>query len=153
MGQKAYKLGVPQLRNLCDFFSVDRTGYQGKDSLVDALLDFLGEPDEEKMKGTTVQEKKGQKGKKGKAKKSEDEAGDREYDDVDDEKLPNAELDAKNNEMPSDDMLRKWVRAYVRCHNMKKSSVKDAMTIASEKFGVDISAQKARLKELLTEEI
>jgi DEK C terminal domain len=150
-------LQVPQLKKLCDFFCVDRTDYNGKDSLVDALLDFLGEPDEEKMKGTLAQPKKGKKGKKGLAKKSEDaedddgEADNHGYDDVDDDKLTNPEFDSDG--MPTDDTLRKWVRAYVRCHNMKTSSVKDALAIASAKFEKDISSQKARLKELLTEEI
>jgi hypothetical protein len=145
---------VPQIKKLCDFFCVDRTDYKGKDNLVDALLDFLGEPGEEKMKGTSVQPNRG---KKGQAKKSEDaeddegEADNHGYDDVDDDKLTNPVFDSDG--MPTDDTLRKWVRAYVRCHNMKTSSVKDALAIASAKFEKDISSQKTRLKELLTEEI
>lgn len=85
-----------------------------------------------------------QEGKKRKEKGVADENG---YDDVGDEPV---DADGK---MPSDEILRRWVRAFVRCHNMKSATIKKAVEIASEKFGVDMSGTKQRLKELLTEEM
>ena len=138
---------------LLDVLAVDRSGIQKKDDLVDLLLDFLGEPQKRFLKGS----KKGAGGKRGRAKhggdsdEEEEEAveseKDDDYSDVDDEKLEDGAGP------PSDEALRRWVRAYVRCHNMKNSTVKSALAIASEKFGVDLSDQKQRLKELLTEEM
>lgn len=153
----------------------------GKDELVDALLDFLGEPSKERLKG--VKAKKSVSKKKTKPKKSkasldenevdnENEDNEDEYDDVGDDKVEEEEEEEgddnvdgeeeqkgekakkkKVKKMPSDESLRKWVRAYVRCHNMKNSTIKNALEIAGDKFGVDLTEQKARLKELLTEEI
>eukprot|EP00568_Trieres_chinensis_P005106 CAMPEP_0183298668 /NCGR_PEP_ID=MMETSP0160_2-20130417/5629_1 /TAXON_ID=2839 ORGANISM="Odontella Sinensis, Strain Grunow 1884" /NCGR_SAMPLE_ID=MMETSP0160_2 /ASSEMBLY_ACC=CAM_ASM_000250 /LENGTH=56 /DNA_ID=CAMNT_0025460765 /DNA_START=32 /DNA_END=202 /DNA_ORIENTATION=- len=55
--------------------------------------------------------------------------------------------------MPSDKALRKWVRAYVRCFNLDKATTKHAIETASDKFGVDLTEKKTRIKELLTEEM
>jgi len=65
------------------------------------------------------------------------------YSDIGDEKIED------EGGVPSDDVLRRWVRAYVRCHNMKKSTIKTALDLASDKFGVDLTEKKQRLKELL----
>lgn len=162
MGAKTYKMTVPLLKKICDFFAVDRASCNGKDALVDVLLDFLGEPSEDKLKGSSAAAAKPKGGgaskKKGKSKKAEEEQDDDDddYSDVGDEKVEAAAEggDEDNSAvMPSDDKLRKWVRAYVRCHNMKKSTIKHALEIAGDKFGVDLSEKKARLKELLTEEM
>ena len=159
MGQKAYKLTVPQLKTLCDVFGVNRNGVSGsKEGLVDAMLDFLGEPNEQYLN-----RKKAKKTKK--EKKTEEEAKDdqtmkedkeeeeeepveqsKEYDDVDDEKVP-------DNAKVTDDTLRRWVRAYVRCHHMGSSTFKQAMGVAEGKFGVDMTDYRQRIKELLTEEM
>ena len=136
---KAYKLHVPQLKKLCDVFAVDRSGVNDKDSLVETLLDFLSVPDEKLTKGA---------GKKAATKKStaskSKSAEDKTLDDYE-EVVEGVE--------PTDQQLRHWVRAYVRCFNTAKVTLKDAVKIAEDKFGVDLSEKKKRLKELLTEEI
>lgn len=160
MGAKTYKMTVPVLKKLCDFFAIDRTNSNGKDILVDVLLDFLGEPSETLLKGAsggkaTRTDSKSSSKETGKAKKGDDEeveeaeedAG--EYSDVGDEKVEAA----AEGELPSDDALRMWVRAYVRCHNMQNSTLKHALEVAGEKFGVDLTEKKSRLKELLSDEM
>lgn len=135
MGAKAYKLAVFQLRKMCDVFGIDRSGAGKKDELCDILLDFLGEPNTNYIKG-----------KKSKLPKYSGELKDNLEDDVEDEQIDGS-VD------PSDEVLRRWVRAYVRCHNMHKSTLKQAMEICSQKFSVDITSRKTRIKELLTEEM
>lgn len=156
MGAKTYKMTIPLLKKLCDFFAIDRASCHSKDVLVDTLLDFLGEPSEDKLKGgkRAKSSSKDNGKKKGKAKTKDDDEEepdddeDEDYDDVGDDKV-----DTPEGGMPTDDRLRKWVRAYVRCHNMKTSTIKHALVIAGEKFGVDLAEQKTRLKEMLTEEM
>lgn len=51
MSVKAYKMTVPVLKDLCDFFDVDRSSSGGgvtidKDTIIDRLLSFLGNPHE-----------------------------------------------------------------------------------------------------------
>ena len=159
MGAKAYKLPVPQLKSILDFLVVDRKGVSTKDDLVDLLLDFLGEPDESYLVGSkksSDKKKSKSANKKSKGDDDDDEEEDEEakekesgdaddYSDVGDEKVDEGP--------PSDEMLRRWVRAYVRCHNMKNSTVKSALELASDKFGVDLSGKKQRIKEFLTEEM
>jgi hypothetical protein len=161
MGAKAYKLTIPQLKSVCDFLTIDRANHNSKDALVDALLDFLGEPEESYLKGSKKssssankrQSRGGGKGKTGKAEAAaaaEPEKDGSDYSDVGDDQV---EEDVAAAAKVTDEALRKWVRAYVRCHNMKKSTIKQAIEIASEKFGVDVSDKKNTLKELLTEEM
>jgi hypothetical protein len=130
-------LQVKQLKKLCDVFAIDRSGITDKDSLVETLLDFLSEPDEKLTKGG---KKKPTKNKSTSSSKSKADPF------SDDEEIVEGE-------MPSDKQLRSWVRAYVRCFNTSKKTLKDAMNIAEEKFGIDLSDKKQRIKELLTEEI
>ena len=54
--------------------------------------------------------------------------------------------------MPSDDVLRTWVRAFVACHNMSTATLRNAIEIASSKFGVDMKGKKETLKMFITEE-
>merc|ERR1712194_22117 len=159
--KKAYKLTVPQLKSLCDMFDVDRTpGPEGekvdKDVLIDRLLDFLGAPHEEYTNGFAKKEEKkstdgGKKKKatKPKATKDDDEemedADDDDDDDGDDEEHGDGKL-------PSDKQLRKWVKAYVACHNMNTATTKHALEVASSKFGVDMKPKKKTIKMFLTEE-
>lgn len=175
MGARAYKLSIPQVKVILDFLTINRYGKQTKDDLVDLLLDFLGEPKKPLLKGASPKKadkkktKRVRKSKGGKDDEEEDEEDnegeneeideedgedenndaddDADYDDVGDETV---EQDGK---LPSDEVLRRWVRAYVRCHNMKTSTIKNALEIASDKFGVDMSEKKQRLKELLTDEM
>lgn len=170
MGAKAYKMSLPQLKSLCDFFGVDRRGALAKDDVVDRLLDFLGEPSAELLIGAsgkrTRNTKKKQKKRNGKAKGEEDneeddldevvDKDDPDYDDVDDDKLKSDEptVDGKAvTKMPTQDKLRKWVRAYVRCFHETKLTVNHALEIASEKFGVDLTPKKADLRKLLIDEL
>ena len=127
---------VPLLKKLCDVFALDRTKVNDKDSLVDLLLNFLGSPSSKPLKG---KKKAGSKKKEIKAKKGSATLDD--YEEI------------IEGEMPTDNQLRQWVRAYVRCFNTSKKSLKDAMEIAEEKFGVSLKSKKERMKELLTEEM
>jgi hypothetical protein len=52
----------------------------------------------------------------------------------------------------SDETLRLWVRAFVRCHNIKTTTLKQAVAIATEKFGVDMTDKTPQIKDLLVEE-
>ena len=150
MGARAYKLPVPLIKSILDFLKVDRKGVTTKDDLVDLLLDFLGEPDEEFIVGFKKStEKKKRKKERTKDEKEDEKGGEEQsgddYSDIGDERVEEGE--------PSDEMLRRWVRAYVRCHNMKNATVTSALELATEKFGVDLSSKKQRFKELLTEEM
>jgi hypothetical protein len=174
MGAKAYKLTLPQLKSLCDFFGVDRRSVTSKDDVVDQLLDFLSEPSAETLVSST--KKKGAKNAKKKkskrnfSKAKNDGAGDSEddddkddvidkddpdYDDVDDDKLKVEDegTNGKSTKIPNQDKLRKWVRAYVRCFHETKLTVNHALEIASEKFGVDLTPKKAELRKLLIDEL
>jgi hypothetical protein len=158
MSTKAYKLTIPLIKKLCDLFHVDRFKLETKDTLIDALLDFLGAPSEDRIKGGKKSKKAaaasaasakssgGKKKKKAAAVEEDDDEEDEDDDDDDDVPL-------KKGELPSDAALRKWVRAYVQCFNLKKATVKHAIATASDKFGVDVSKKKALLKELLTSEM
>jgi hypothetical protein len=55
--------------------------------------------------------------------------------------------------MPDTGQLRKWTKAYICCFNMEKVTIKHALEIAGDKFGVDLSSKKSELKDLLTEEM
>jgi len=177
MGAKAYKLAIPQIKAILDLLKVDRTKKVSKDDLVDLLLDFLGEPKKKFVKGGGTKSKKpaaaakksGKKKKTKKAAKKESDDGEEEEDEEEEEEeaaddeeekpaaaVPNDDYSDIGDEkiedeggVPSDDVLRRWVRAYVRCHNMKKSTIKTALDLASDKFGVDLTEKKQRLKELL----
>lgn len=136
MSIKAFKLTVAEIKNLCDTFDVDRSAEGGKslgkDDLIDRLLDFLGKPEK---KSTKTQQKKSSKKKAATSSSSSKE-----------EKV-------EKGKMPSDKALRKWVQAYVACFNLDKATTKHAMETASEKFGIDLSEKKSRIKELLAEEM
>lgn len=179
---------------------IDRTGsVDMKESLVDTLLDFLGEPNEDyqnphgyieerrnsaKKKKTDSNNNKKQAGRTSNRRGaktagpppgtdgegSNDNADQMDEDDDDDDDRPLMKASAKDKAyddvddvriadatgpgtMPSDDMLRRWVRAYVRCHNMKKATMRNAMDVASVKFGVDMSERKNDIRELLVEEL
>jgi hypothetical protein len=40
----------------------------------------------------------------------------------------------------------------VRCHNIKTTTLKQAVAIATEKFGVDMTDKTPQIKDLLVEE-
>ena len=163
MSTKAYKLTIPLIKKLCDLFHVDRFKLETKDALIDALLDFLGAPSEDQLKGgqkrkkaaaasTSAASAKSNGGKKKKKAAANTEVEEEEDEDNDDDDEDD-DAPLKKGELPSDEALRKWVRAYVRCFNLEKATVKHAIATASDKFGVDVSKKKALLKELLTSEM
>ena len=155
-GEKARKISNPGLKNLCDFFDIDRSATDGekvdKDFLVDRLLDFLADPSEELTKTWIKENKKKAAAKKKKAAKAE--AGKKkvakeESSDEEDKEDMFEEVDGQK--LPTDKALKRWVKAYVRCFNLDKATTKHAMETASDKFGVDLKPKKQRMKELLTE--
>lgn len=165
MSTKAYKMTIPLIKKLCDLFHVDRFKLESKDDLIDALLDFLGAPSEDQLKGgkkskkvaaaATASAKSGgsKKSKKAAASTERDDVVEEEEEDNDDDEDDDDDAPLKKGELPSDEALRKWVRAYVRCFNLKKATIKHAVATASDKFGVDVSKKKSLLKELLTNEM
>jgi len=44
--------------------------------------------------------------------------------------------------MPSNPELREWVKAFIKCFNMDKVTVKKALELGSEKFGIDLKKEK-----------
>ena len=155
-GEKARKISNPGLKNLCDFFDIDRSASDGekvdKDFLVDRLLDFLADPSEELTKTWIKENKKKAAAKKKKAAKAEagkKKAAKEESSDEEDEEDMFEEVDGQK--LPTDKALKRWVKAYVRCFNLDKATIKHAMETASDKFGVDLKPKKQRMKELLTE--
>jgi hypothetical protein len=200
---KAYKLTIPQIKQLCDFFNIDRSVGKDekpldKEALVDRLLDFLGAPSEKllaapikdakpglakKAKKTSpnktanadgsAKKKKRGPNKKTKTKKAKGSDDEDEEDDASEEEPAESEGEAvvaaagssssysafaalknyKKGEQPSDDVLREWVRAYIACFNMETSTAKHAIKTASEKFGLDLTEQKEKIKEMLTDEM
>jgi hypothetical protein len=115
--------------------------------LTELLLGFLGVPDEKLSIAYQTEPKKKQD-------KDQDE-DEEDYDDLDDEVEEDAddENNVKEKEPPDDARLRKWVRAYVRCFDLKKATTKHAVETATEKFGVDMFDKKERIKELIAEEM
>jgi hypothetical protein len=177
MGQKAYKLMIPQLKKLCDTFGIDRRGMSGnKEDLVNCLLDFLGEPVTiDKFKhirsSSTASKKKKTNPEDGDDDVPDDGSagaigGDEEAnkdsniaeDDNDDNDTYNEKDDYWEDAMladgteVSDETLRLWVRAFVRCHNIKKTTLKQTVAIATEKFGIDMTDKTSQIKDLLVEE-
>ena len=198
MGERAFKLKVGDVKELCDFFALDRSGLTGKDDLIDCLLDFLSEPSNEHVKEVSKgssrsrsrsnhtqstsppTKKRSSKGgggggkssakatkKRGKSKQrkkddasdeSESEANGDDPDEGDehsaDKEQDDDEIDllqTKKGNMPNDATLRKWVNCFVQCYDLDKASVKVALTVAGEKFGVNLAEKKELLKQMLTE--
>jgi hypothetical protein len=157
---------------------IDRSGKHDKDSLIDALLDFLGAPAADMLKGQnkatssskattkakgkkrkqppqeTNKEKAKTSKKKAKAKKEdEDEEEEEENDDEVASDNASAYEQPSKGKMPNDNQLRQWVKAFVQCYNMDKVSIKVALEVAGDKFGVDLAHKKDLLKVMLTEEL
>jgi hypothetical protein len=156
MGTRAYKKTITELKKMCDVFSIDRyvlewsvfesfrqiashffcnsKGKNDKDGLVNALLDFLGEPSESLLKGGSKKTFDGKKTKSRAAAQREE----------NDEAL-------EFGQMPSDSQLRTWARYFTKVYNMEKATIKVALEVASDKFGVDLKETKSVLKEYLAE--
>ena len=138
-------MSITELKKMCDIFDVDRRskGNITKDELVNRLLDFLGEPD---VKLTNASRKENRTVKTKSPKQSKDEENSEE------EHKEEGSNEQGENKIPDDKALRKWVRAYVTCFNMNKATLKHALETVSDKFGVDLTPKKDRIKELLVEE-
>jgi len=169
MASRAFKMTLPVLKNVCDFFDIDRSPPEGranldKEGIIDRLLDFLGCPDEKLTRTHTkksAQSKKRKKSltpakKRARAKSAKIEEDEEKVSD-DDEETEEEESDEEEPEaakdLPSDKALRKWVRAYITCFNLDKATAKHAIQTASDKFGVDLSVKKGLIKALLADEV
>ena len=146
-------MNVTRIKTLCSFFSVDHSDGDGKtlkkDDLIDRLLDFLGAPDEAFVKKREpVATKKALAAKTQKIKTKPRTVVRKIKED------PFSLIkDYKKGEFPSDDAMRQWVKAYIVCVDMETATTKDAVLTASAKFGVEMVSKKARIKQLLAEEI
>lgn len=169
-GAKAFKLTIPLLKTLCDLFAIDRTSsakVMDKETMVNLLLDFLSAPDAKltstskspKKRGrgrppknspTPKKARKASKSKSPKKSKDEEETEDEE-DDINGEKETVEEIDGKT--APTKKELRKFVRAYITCFSMDKTTTKHLLQTASDKFNVDMSKKKADILEILTAEM
>lgn len=166
---------------LCDFFHVDRSGITTKEELIDRLLDYLGEINEEMLKSAKkpvakkpvakkpAAKKKAAKKKKTKSKtkaeeepdeeEEEEEVEEEEPDEEDEDEGENGKDDKEGKDkdgkpsMPNDGSLRRWVKAYITCYNMDKATIKHAIETASDKYGMDLSDKKQKIKQMLTEEM
>jgi ribosomal protein L12E/L44/L45/RPP1/RPP2 len=171
MGEKAFNLKVGEVRDLCDFFALDRSGVNAKAELIDRLLDFLSEPSAEHVKGnkaaakasSSASKRKGGSGKK----KKKDDSSEEESDEDDEEEEEEEETEAtpkkgkkekgvdlhkvEKGKVPTDDTLRAWVKCFVQCYDLEKASIKVALQVAGDKFGVDLGDKKDLLKEMLAE--
>ena len=155
---KAAKLKLPLLKAFFDMLGLDRSPINGKPQtkaeLVDNLLDFLADPDEESVSKKT----KKKRGRPAKVKSDDDEAEKKrkkkrkkkEVVESEEESDDGSEEDNKDG-TPSTKKLKKWVKAYVTCFNLDKATAKHAVETASDKFGVDMSDRKKDIMDILKE--
>lgn len=124
------------------FFSLslspqNRKGKNDKDGLVNALLDFLGEPSEALLKGSKKKPETNHVNKKAKSRAVQQE----------DEEEETVQF----GQMPSDQQVQTWARHFTKVYNMEKATIKVALEVAGDKFGVDMKEKKSLLKEYLAE--
>ena len=106
--------------------------------MVNALLDFLGEPSEALLKGSKKRSETNHVSTKTKSRTVQREN--------DDERVL-----IQFGQMPSDQQLKTWARYFTKVYNMEKATIKVALDVAGDKFGVDLKEKKALLKEYLAE--
>lgn len=144
---KAFKMNVAQIKVLCFFFSVPILDDDGKtlikEDLIDRLLDFLGSPAK-----ILVDRKAARKKQKKATSAAAVNLGSK-----NNENLFSLIKNYKKGKYPSDAAMRQWVRAYIVCVDLETATTKDAISIASAKFGVEMKEKKNRIKQLLAEEI
>eukprot|EP00934_Nitzschia_sp_Nitz4_P002839 Nitzschia sp. Nitz4//scaffold141_size107518//83035//84098//NITZ4_004292-RA/size107518-snap-gene-0.198-mRNA-1//-1//CDS//3329536336//2829//frame0 len=142
--KRAFKLKISQVRDLCDFFNVQRVAENGKplnkEDMIENLLDFLSQPNVDFLNPEGPPKPKGTPKKAATPRKSS-------------ESPFHLVKTHKKGKKPSDEALRQWVQAYIVCFDMDSATTKHAIRTASDKFGVDLSKSKQRIKELLTEEM
>lgn len=157
---KAAKLKLPLLKAFFDLLGLDRSPVSGKPQskgeLVDNLLDFLADPDEESV----CKKGKKKRGRPAKVKTDDEAEADKkttkkkrkkkEVVESEEESDDESEEDDKDGK-PSAKKLQKWVKAYVTCFNLDKATAKHAVQTASDKFGVDMSDRKKDIMDILKE--
>ena len=146
-------MNVSQIKNLCEFFAVDLRGEDGKtlnkEKMIDRLLDFLSSPEESMVKEKVSSCTK-KKAATAPATKSKKKSPIKKRKSVTKNVDPFSLLkDHKKGEDPSDAAIRQWVKAYIVCVDLDTATTKDAIAIASAKFGVEMKDKKARIKQLL----
>jgi len=171
--ERAGKMPKDTLIDICNFFCLSVTSSSSKETLMQRILDFLGCPDASLLKKPVEKKPKGkgsaQKGKRnskgGKKGKPQDAGEDEAMTETDSENegKESKRSASKNaaqkdnseglNSMPGDEEIKKWIKAYVACFDIKKATTNHAVSIAQDKFGVDFSDKKELFKELLTEEV
>jgi hypothetical protein len=118
--------------------------------MVDNLMDFLGQPNEEFVNqpdkvtttGGTKTKKTASKRNTAVAKVEVVETG------------PFSLVrNHKKGKNPTNILLRQGVKAYVICFNMGSATTKHAMKTAADKFGANLAKRKDKMKELLAEEM
>lgn len=161
-----------QIVDLCNFFALTLEPTKDepkmdKDTCIDRLLDFLGNPHQDWLvdslkeatapakkpaaaaaKKPTVAKKASAPAKK--AAPAKKEPADTVSTQSDYAKIKKA---IGKKKVPSDEVLRAWVRAYVACFNLDKATTKHAIMTCSDKFGVDMSKMKQQIKQILAEEL
>lgn len=170
MKVRAQKMTVPLLKTICDIFDVDRQPEAGravldKEGIIDKLLTFLASPDVKLTnRGKPKTKKRGRpsisKSPKPKKSKKSEVAEEVDVDDEEMEEEVNYENDEEEDadgtpgkKMPSKKELRKFVKAYVTCFSMEKTTTKHLIQTASDKFDVDVASKKKDILELLTHEM
>ena len=166
---------IREIKQLCDFFNVDRkpgkNEIMDKDLLVDRLLDFLSAPNDETRNSKEEEEESttetsppsserlvSKKRKRSVVEESEDEKD--EQGGIEDwVEFSRAEgmfalvRDHDKGNEPSDVAVRQWVQAFVACYDMDTATMKMVLQVASAKFGVDMKSKKNLIKEFLVEEL
>ena len=154
MSKRAYALNKSQIVDLCNFFALTLEPTKDepkmdKDTCIDRLLDFLGHPQKDWLVDSVKETAAPKKAAPAAAKKAAP-AAPKVTTQSDYQKIKKA---IGKKKVPSEDVLRAWVRAYVACFNLDKATTKHAIITCSEKFGVDMSKQKQLIKQILAEEL
>jgi len=162
---RANRMTIPLLKIMCDLFDVDRShpgrpSALDKEGIVGRLLDFMVAPDITLTNaGKTKAKKRGRPSisrspKAKRSKKSEEIEVEVEYiEDEEEEEEEDAPKGAEGKKMPSKKELQKFVRAYVTCFSMEKTTTKHLIQTASDKFDVDVASKRKDILELLTAEM
>lgn len=164
---RANKMTVPLLKIICDLFDIDRTQPGRKvaldrEGITKRLLEFMAAPDIKLTNGGRLKDKKRGRAsmtkspKAKRSKKSEEVEVEVESDEEmeeEDEEEEEAVKEGGGKKLPTKKELRKFVRAYVTCFSMEKTTTKHLIQTASDKFDVDVSSKKKDILELLTAEM
>ena len=153
--KRAFAMNKTQVLDLCKFFALDLHPTKDepkldKDTCIDRLLDFLGQPQIDWIDTGAEESSEKKKPVKKATPKTKVSATPNKATKSDYSKIKAV---AGKGMMPSDEVLRSWVRAYIACFNMDKATTKHAIITCSEKFGLDLSKKKSYIKQMLAEEL